>query len=192
MVKCVVCLQRKRDRLCAALDNRICSACCGQKRQREIDCPKGCGYLIMGQKFAKEKEEKRLFAGKRMTDEFLDKYADVVQNIECVISMTARNQGDVIDRNVKDALEEAIRYYHSLNTKTEYSESFMPNNTMEVYVAILGILEYRQTQTELPFPKITNEEIIECLQRVLKSVKFHSSGRSDSTNYLDFIQKFAM
>lgn len=190
MAKCVVCLQKKGNRLCIALTERICSACCGQKRQKEIDCPEECAYLTMGQKFTKEKEEKSLLSGKRMTDEFTDRYLDVLQNIEFAISTTARKRQDVCDRNVKEALEEALRYYNSLSKKTEYRKPLMPDNTREIYEAIVAILKWRETKTKLFVGKLSNEEIIKCLQKILGSVNFHMKSWDGLTNYLDFIEEF--
>lgn len=42
---CSSCGQRKARRACPALNQRICSACCGTKRVVEIRCPSHCGYL---------------------------------------------------------------------------------------------------------------------------------------------------
>ena len=42
---CPLCDARKGKRACPARGALICSACCGQKRLVEIDCPPDCGYL---------------------------------------------------------------------------------------------------------------------------------------------------
>jgi len=44
MTKCARCNQRKGKRTCPAL-GKICSACCGQHRRKDIDCPRDCAYL---------------------------------------------------------------------------------------------------------------------------------------------------
>jgi hypothetical protein len=46
---CTVCSQRPSRRACPALRSDICSVCCGTKRQREIDCPLDCPYLVTAQ-----------------------------------------------------------------------------------------------------------------------------------------------
>jgi len=43
--KCASCGRKKGMRDCPALDGRICSVCCGTKRQKEISCPGGCEIL---------------------------------------------------------------------------------------------------------------------------------------------------
>jgi hypothetical protein len=45
MSKCLHCQQRKGKRRCPALSGVICSACCGQHRGREIQCPLTCQFF---------------------------------------------------------------------------------------------------------------------------------------------------
>ena len=45
MSACVHCRGRKGKRACPALNGKICSACCGEHRLVEIQCPSDCQYL---------------------------------------------------------------------------------------------------------------------------------------------------
>jgi hypothetical protein len=45
MAACPVCGGGKAKRQCPALDRVICASCCGTKREGEIRCPAGCGWL---------------------------------------------------------------------------------------------------------------------------------------------------
>jgi hypothetical protein len=45
MAACPVCGGGKAKRRCPALSQVICASCCGTKRQVEIRCPAGCGWL---------------------------------------------------------------------------------------------------------------------------------------------------
>lgn len=45
MSACVHCRGRKGKRACPALAGTICSACCGEHRLVEIQCPSDCQYL---------------------------------------------------------------------------------------------------------------------------------------------------
>lgn len=44
-MSCPVCGSRPPRRRCPALNQQICSVCCGTKRETEIRCPSDCGYL---------------------------------------------------------------------------------------------------------------------------------------------------
>lgn len=46
---CPLCRERRAKRQCPALGRTICAACCGSKRQVEINCPPHCGYLLAAQ-----------------------------------------------------------------------------------------------------------------------------------------------
>jgi hypothetical protein len=46
---CPLCERRRGKRACPALGRQICAACCGAKRQTEINCPPDCGYLVSAQ-----------------------------------------------------------------------------------------------------------------------------------------------
>jgi hypothetical protein len=44
-VVCPLCGNRRARRACPALDQQICTICCGTKRQVEIKCPADCAWL---------------------------------------------------------------------------------------------------------------------------------------------------
>ena len=56
MNKCIKCKSRKGKRYCSALSGLICSLCCGKYREKEIDCPESCIYLIKHRSYQEKKE----------------------------------------------------------------------------------------------------------------------------------------
>ena len=52
MAACGQCGQRPPRRQCPALQAEICAPCCGEERERTIDCPFDCAYLLQ----ARERE----------------------------------------------------------------------------------------------------------------------------------------
>lgn len=46
---CPLCRERQARRACPGVGQQICAVCCGTKRQVEIACPPGCGYLAAAQ-----------------------------------------------------------------------------------------------------------------------------------------------
>jgi hypothetical protein len=47
---CPLCLKRPTKRACPALNQPICTVCCGTKRLVEINCPEDCRYLESAQR----------------------------------------------------------------------------------------------------------------------------------------------
>lgn len=60
MAKCPRCNSRKAKRYCSALDESICSLCCGQLREKEVHCPTTCSYLSKHKSY----QEKRIIEKK--------------------------------------------------------------------------------------------------------------------------------
>ncbi len=61
MAKCVTSGERKGNRLCPAIHGNICSSCCGTRRQKEIECPASCDYLMKGTAYRLDREvEKKI------------------------------------------------------------------------------------------------------------------------------------
>ncbi len=55
MAMCPLCSERTGKRYCPAKDAQICAACCGTKREIEIDCPASCPYLRASRSYEAEK-----------------------------------------------------------------------------------------------------------------------------------------
>ena len=60
MAKCSRCNNRKAKRYCSALDESICSLCCGQLREKEVHCPTTCSFLSKHKSY----QEKRIIEKK--------------------------------------------------------------------------------------------------------------------------------
>lgn len=64
MVKCPKCSSRKGKRHCPGLGATICSACCGEYRHTEIDCPEDCAYLAQEPVHQQRRMEKSRSGGR--------------------------------------------------------------------------------------------------------------------------------
>jgi hypothetical protein len=51
MARCPLCSERPAKRFCPAKETEICPACCGAKREVEIDCPGSCHHLMAGRAY---------------------------------------------------------------------------------------------------------------------------------------------
>jgi hypothetical protein len=63
MKKCSRCNNRKAKRYCPALDESICSLCCGQVREKEVHCPTTCPFLSKHKSY----QEKRIVEKKQLS-----------------------------------------------------------------------------------------------------------------------------
>jgi len=78
MSKCVKCKSRKGKRYCPALSGLICPLCCGKYREKEIECPESCAYLVKHRTYQEKKEWLKNIA----RPEFIEKKQDEIYNDE--------------------------------------------------------------------------------------------------------------
>ena len=51
---CPLCHKRRPERFCPAVGEKICAICCGTERERTLDCPADCAYLIKAHRYEQE------------------------------------------------------------------------------------------------------------------------------------------
>ena len=128
-----------------------------------------------------------------------EEYLDVLQNIELAIVSTCHDHPEKVDAHVIRALEAVIGSYRpemAGRTPEEFSASLVE---AELYRAIHNVCEWRLgpireedldggRQGLAPEP-VTDEEIVICSKRILKSVnRWNKSG--GRRGYLTFIVQY--
>jgi hypothetical protein len=122
--------------------------------------------------------------------EFTDKYFDVLQNIEFAIMSAAREAPDATDWDVEQALDVLIREYRSRRPAGEPAERRLSPVARDMAGRVRAILEWRNTTTAEPPPRrVTPDEIVACLKRIQKSVRYWTK-KGGRTGYLDFVDQF--
>jgi hypothetical protein len=48
---CPLCRKRRPERFCPAAGEKICAVCCGTDRERTLDCPADCSYLVNAHRY---------------------------------------------------------------------------------------------------------------------------------------------
>ena len=102
MAKCTLCNKKiKFARKCPALNEIICSTCCGSKKESEIQCTNSCNYFVEGQ----IKENKKQIM-KLVKESFNREEEDVYQD-ERMLRLVAPFEKFIFknyynDRNVTD------------------------------------------------------------------------------------------
>lgn len=125
-----------------------------------------------------------------------EEYEDVLQNIEFAIVSIYRRRRDLIDYDVDEALNALVQDYRAQQQQRSPKSHRFTERPEQVYEAVKQICEWRLGQaTEerlaeagmLPEP-LTLEEMVACLKRVKKSVRFWSK-RGGRQGYLQFIEQ---
>jgi hypothetical protein len=189
MAKCGSCVARKGKRNCPALGAVICPQCCGTKRQKEIDCPPDCFFLGKSKEYFTDRQEAgKLSDFERQMKSIIgkeDPYADVLQNIELMISKIYKDRGNITDRHVEAALEHLMEMGKArLDLPAKFLTELSPN-VQSIVDGVNDILEFRESIGR-------REDLItrlKCVYRVLDSVRTHHDPKDDCS-YLTFIGHF--
>jgi hypothetical protein len=108
MKLCPVCNARKAKRTCPALGKQICTVCCGTKRIVEINCPPDCGYLASSRTHPPAVVQRQHELDRAMLLPLLQGLSERQARIFLLLaSVTARHQGDVLQRLVDEDIGQA-------------------------------------------------------------------------------------
>ena len=125
-------------------------------------------------------------------------YGDVLQNIEFAIVTVYRENRELIDYDVADALEALIRMYRSEQSGREPSPARLAEKPQQVFEATKEMCEFRLGRADLdaeekaPDPQpISVSDLIDCLKRIEKSVR-RWTKQGGRRGYLDFVSQYVV
>jgi len=128
-----------------------------------------------------------------------EEYLDVLQNIEAEIAQVYQEHPRLTDWDVLDAVEALIRHYTAEARHKPPPTIRLSDLAQRVFNAAEAICEWRlgrkQLFTEddqpadLEIEPITATEIIACLKRIRKSIRFWDK-KGGRQGYLDYVSEF--
>jgi hypothetical protein len=130
--------------------------------------------------------------------DFEEEYLDVLQNIEFAIVNVYRQQRDLVDYDVEQALNSLVREYQSREQGRSLEQPEFAPPVHDVYDGVLRMCEWRLGledllgEGDLPFGNpepLSLDEIVACLKRIRKSVRKWKK-RGGRQGYLHFIDQF--
>ena len=194
-MSCAICSTRKEKRFCLAVHGRICPQCCGEQRELPLDCPAECPYLQQARQHQKprpleEVPPAEVFAQIELSDEFLHHREPVVSGILHTIGRLSGSDRSLTDREVIAALANLAKSYQTLVGSGLVYEQVSPGLAQQALIeAVRQLLEeFRQLEREhLGHTTLKDGEVLKALVLVLRLAYIHTSGRSRSRGFLDFL-----
>lgn len=113
-----------------------------------------------------------------MTTEFEDKYLDVLQNIEWGLLQLVPDRPELCDHDMLRIIEQAVSYYKILERGHQVtSQGALDGIHKRIFENILSLCDWRVGRTVPPnemlaCSPITLKELVLCLKRIEKSIKF--------------------
>jgi hypothetical protein len=181
MTTCVLCATRRGTRLCPALKTEVCSVCCGSKRRRTVACPEDCGYLKQGRAY-QEQRASGMESLKRVRE--LD--AEYVNALDhAVLAVRNTRFRDLLDREVKEALENVLRTVETSEKGLVY-EYRSPDPRIQILAdRVRRVVDAYQEKR-----RVENEVTRNCLTAAIAAIKSMLGHNPDSTAYLDLIAQY--
>jgi hypothetical protein len=134
-----------------------------------------------------------------MRDEVVEKYYDVLQNIELAILTVYEEDAELLDLEVIDALDGLVRRYAAEEQARTPPALRLSERATGVHLSAQRVcewrmgraaLEVREGETDVPEVEVYSlADILVCLKRIRKSVKYwnEQAGRQ---GYLEYISGF--
>lgn len=112
-MKCPVCNTRKPARSCPALNQKICSRCCGVKRNKVIQCEPNCSYL--GKKEKKRSASTKNLVEKAVKDWETGNLEEALKNFDEALELNPESLEAITGKGAVlvdlGNIEEGLRYY---------------------------------------------------------------------------------
>ena len=201
MKKCSRCNNRKAKRFCPALDESICSLCCGQVREKEVHCPTTCPFLSKHKSY----QEKRIVEKKQLSQQLPaseeedilkdERMAWLAFHIEMPVKEYAEKEPSFNDREVLIALE-------YVREKVEKGRGIIlfPDATMKPQNALGEAMyqmmercrfEGRVIMTGKPLA-YSQQEKLKVLDRIIGVVKYLAKANLEGRSYIQAVtERFA-
>lgn len=194
MNKCPKCGRRLAKRHCPGLKLDICHLCCGQKREKEINCFPECRYLVFGRTY----QEKRIQAKETLINQ---EKADPINNehlgrlvfyFEAALLSYRDKHPGFNDKNAYQAIEYALEKIRKGAPKIIMpDQQSRPVN--EAGDLLIRVAEETKTESSSLITtinqKYSKEEKISCLTYLSTSVKAALRQQPNGTLFLDRIRE---
>lgn len=197
MAKCVKCKKRKGKRYCAALGGYLCNLCCGLLREKDIDCPQDCSFLEKHKPYQEKRsieKEQALLRGASPEEDILkdERMAWLAFHIEAPLKENGEKDKSFTDKDALKALE-----YAKEKIEKEKRILIAPEDRSRaknvIGEAVFQNIERCRYEGKIVLPGdaggYKKEEKINCLKRVMISVKFLAKGNYKGRNYVEMLIK---
>ena len=173
---CAICQIRRPRRFCPGVRGDICTLCCGTEREVTVNCPLDCEYLRESRKHDKLQpvpEGGWPNQDLMLSREKLDENEPLLAFLAEALGRAALSNPDVVDNDVREAIEASIRTHRTLQTGLVYES--LPSNPLAA-----GICRALDAALE-EFRRIEAEQL-----------GMHKTGGSVTLGVLAFFQHFEL
>jgi hypothetical protein len=191
---CALCETRRPRRFCPGVRGDICTTCCGTEREVTVSCPLDCEYLREARKHDRTPPIDPEQVPNRdidVKDELLSENEKLLAFLSLVLTRAASETPEVVDFDMREALDALIRTYRTLQSGVYYESR--PNNPLAAHICDVvqaGIAEFRREETEtLGMTKTRDADILGLLVFLQRFELDQNNGRRKGRAFLDALRR---
>ena len=190
MAKCPLCSRRVAKRHCPAKATKICSVCCGTKREVEIDCPSDCTHLQKGRFYeaSRQVQQRSVTPPREFSPQFLRKHATAITVIAVAVLEERAQIPAMVDQEARDAFE-ALKATMKTLSAGIYYETLPEGSSASIalFRRVQSALEHLMQPQGPAHDALRVSDVPELLDFMIATAQTHSSGRPRSRQYLDWL-----
>jgi hypothetical protein len=125
-------------------------------------------------------------------DNVIESFPDVLQDLEAAIVMAGNQEPTLLDLEVMDAFDALIRRYGAELQQRQVGSVRLTPKAGVVYSLVEQVCEWRlgRRKGDEGSDAVTRiEDLLACLRRIRKSVKFWND-QAGRQGYLDYVRRF--
>ncbi len=187
-MKCKICDKRPPRRYCPGVQGDICSICCGNEREVTITCPLTCPYLIDARKHERYLPVDNLSKQELLrSEEFLLSHEALTVFIAYALNRAIVKTADVVDADVRDALDGLTRTYRTLDAGLYHESRPVNPYAAKIFDRVQEeIADFRAK--EVGSKRVRDSEILRALVLQQRLAQSYMNGRRKGRAYIHVMQ----
>jgi hypothetical protein len=191
---CPLCHKRRPERFCPAAGEKICAVCCGTERERTLDCPADCAYLIQAHRYEQEHRQPPAAADIPFADTEIERSAiyeqqPLVSGLAHTLVKFAGEQRFLTDLEALAALTALGETYRTLVAGIYYEKPPDAPLPALLYAALAAFLqEYKKQAAEATLATPKDSAIFAVLVYLARLCRASTNGRPRARIFLQLLR----
>jgi hypothetical protein len=193
-VSCPLCKKRRPGRFCPAQGETICAVCCGTERERTLDCPADCVYLIAAHRYEREHRqpsaaEEIPFSGLEIARNLIYEQQALVSGLAHTLVKFADEQRALTDPDALAAIIALAETYRTLVSGIYYEKPPDAPLPAALYAALASFIQqYKQQSAGGNLPTVKDSVVFPVLVYLARICRGSTNGRPRSRLFLQLLR----
>jgi hypothetical protein len=191
---CPICEKRRAERFCPAKGETICAVCCGTERERTLDCPTDCVYLIAAHRYEREHREPMApsdipFPGVEISRSLIHEQEPLLNGLTQTLAKFFAEQRALTDADALAAISTLAETYRTLASGIYYEKPPQSPLPAALYGALSAFIQqYKQQAAEAGFAGAKDSAVFPVLVYLARICRGFTNGRPLSRLFLGLLR----